>query len=162
MKAGGEKTDLPLTTPPRRSAWLAAALSLLPGAGHLYIGKMRKGAALLVIDTGILLAIFFSKSLAIALVMVFPYLILMIPAVVDTFCLARGGVNRFGESRLYLIILLLTKGFWVLPLLWHSHAFSKRAKIAWSIAVPLLALIYFSLIFFYGRAALEYAEVWLG
>lgn len=147
---------------PRYSAELAAGLSVIPGLGHLYVGKHRKGLSLLIIDAGIVLAVLFSKSTVISLLVFMLYLIIMIPAVADTFCYVKGQVSRFAESRSYLVLLLLVKGFWALPLLWQSRVFSKRAKIAWTIAVPALAIAYFTLIVLYGRLALEYAEAWLG
>lgn len=149
-------------TPPRRQAILAAFLSLVPGAGHIYLGKRLKGAVLLVISLGIFIAAFLSKSAVLLLLLIFPYLVIMIPAVIDAYCLAQGGTSRFSESRGYMIVLLLTQGLWGLPVLWHSRVFSKRAKAVWTVIVLLLAAVFFRLIFLYGKAAFDFAEGWLG
>ena len=65
------------------------------------------------------------------------------------------------ESRFYITLLLLTRGFWALPLMWHSSSFTKRSKIAWSVAVPLLALLYFGLLIYYGRTIYVLIKPWL-
>ncbi len=149
-------------TPPRRQALLAAILSLVPGAGHVYLGKRLKGAVLLVISVGIISSVFLTRSVVLLLLLVFPYLVIMIPAVVDAYCLARGGASRFSDSRGYIIVLLLTQGLWGLPVLWHSRAFSKRGKGIWTVVVLLLTAVFFRLIFLYGKAAFDFAEKWLG
>lgn len=146
----------------RRRALLAAALSVFPGAGHVYLGQRLKGSVLLVISLGIVIAVFLTRSVVFLLLLIFPYLVIMIPAVIDAYCLARGGASRFSDSRAYVIVLLLTQGLWGLPVLWQSRVFSKRAKAVWTIIVPLLTCGFFMLIFLYGKAALDFAESWLG
>jgi TM2 domain-containing membrane protein YozV len=38
---------------PRKSAWAAAALSLIPGLGHIYLGHYKKGLFYLVAASGL-------------------------------------------------------------------------------------------------------------
>lgn len=133
---------------------LVASLSLVPGVGHLALGKRGKAAALFVIDIGIIFSIFFLRSIAGRLLTCFCYLMAMVPAVIETYTLARGGVSRFSESKPYILAMLLTEGFSALPLLWQSSAFSRRIKIAWSIAVPVLAVLYFCFLGFFGARLL--------
>lgn len=149
-------------TPPGRKAILAAVLSLVPGAGHVYLGKRLKGAVLLVITLGIFIAVFLAKSALLLVLLIFSYLVIMIPAAVDVYCLAQGGTSRFSESRGYMIVLLLTQGLWGLPVLWHSLVFSRREKAVWTAIVVLLAAVFFRLIFLYGKEAFDFAESWLG
>lgn len=132
------------------SPFFAASLSLVPGLGHLAMGKRGRALALFVVDFGILVSLYFLRSTLGRFLTFFSYLIAMIPAAVDTFALAHGKANRFCESKFYIVVMLLKEGFWALPLLWESPLFSKRNKITWSIAVPALALLYFSFLGFFG------------
>ncbi len=137
---------------------LAASLSLVPGLGHLVIGKRRKAAALFVVDLGIICSAFFVKSRIGHLLTSFVYLMAMVPAVIETYALAQGGVSQFSESKPYIVVLLLLTGFSALPLLWQSSIFSKRIKIVWSIVVPMLAILYFGFLSFFGRRFLNDAK----
>ncbi len=142
--------------------FLAASLSLVPGLGHLAVGRRGKAAALFAVDLGIICSIFFLRSNAGHLLTCFSYLMIMVPAVIETYTLARGGVSRFSESKPYIVTLLLMKGFWALPLLWQSRAFSKQIKIVWSIAVPVLAILYYSFLGLYGIRIYNYTRIRFG
>lgn len=137
---------------------IAATLSLIPGAGHLYIGKRRKAVALFVLDIGIAGAFLVLKTNIGYLLIALGYLMTMVPAVLETYALARGKVSGFSESKPYIWVMLLMEGFAALPLLWQSQAFSKRTKIAWSIAVPLLAVLYFVFLGLFGIRFLNNAK----
>jgi hypothetical protein len=50
-------------------------------------------------------------------------------------------------------VLLLTTGFNAIPLLWNSDRFSRKAKIAWSVVVPLLFLLYIGVLVKYWDRA---------
>jgi len=50
------------------------------------------------------------------------------------------------------------KGFSALPLMWHSHVFSRRVKIIWSIVVPILAFFYWSFLGVYGVRLYNYSK----
>ncbi len=141
---------------------LAASLSLVPGVGHLVVGKRRKAAALFAVDVGIIFSIFFLKSIVGHFLAGVGYFMTMVPAVIETYGLAQGGVSQFSESKPYIVTLLLVTGFSALPLLWQSRVFSKRIKIAWSIVVPVLAVLYFSLLGAYGIRLYNYAKNQLG
>ena len=141
---------------------LAASLSLLPGLGHLTVGKRGKAAALFAVDVGIIFSILFFKSAVEHLLTFCIYLIVVIPAVIEAYALARGGASRFSESKSYIVSMLLIKGFFALPLLWQSQTFSKGVKIAWSMAVPALAVLYFSFLSVYGIRIFEYAKTLFG
>lgn len=139
-----------------------ASLSLIPGVGHLALGKRGKAAALFVIDFGIICSAFFVKSLIGHLVTSFVYLMVMVPAVIETYALAHGEVSQFGKSKSYIVLLLLVTGFQALPLLWQSRVFSKRIKIVWSIAVLVLAILYFGFLGVYGNRLYKYAKIQFG
>ena len=91
----------------------------------------------------------------------FVYLMVMVPAVIETYVLAQGGVSRFSESKPYIVLLLLVTGFSALPLLWQSRAFSKRIKIVWSFVVPVFAVLWFSFLGMYGTRLLNDVKSWL-
>ncbi len=144
------------------SPFFAAGLSLVPGVGHLVLGRKEKAAVLFAVDFGIIFSVFFTKSLAGYLVACFVYFMAMVPAVIETYTLARGGVSQFNESKPYVVLLLLATGFSALPLLWQSRIFSKRIKIVWSVAVLVLAILYFSFLGIYGIRLFNYAKIWFG
>ncbi len=63
----GEYLDLPTPRPGRRSPWLAGFLSVLPGAGHCYAGRIDDGIySLLVVGTASLLAWYYHDRAEIA------------------------------------------------------------------------------------------------
>ncbi len=128
----------------KKNARLALILSLFPGASHLYLGLVRKAVVLLIIDAGLVLTLIFSKSYLMKLVMANIYLFTAVPAALETTSLAQGKKSRIDtDATWYTVALLLTTGFSALPLLWQNPKFSRRFKIAWTVAVPLLALLYF-------------------
>ena len=137
---------------------LAASLSLVPGVGHWVIGKRGKAVAFFAIDLGIVCTVLFLRSPVAVLLTCFIYFMVMVPAVIETYTIARGGVSQFSESKPYIILLLLTTGFSALPLLWQSHAFSKRIKIVWSIGIPVLAVLWFSFLGVYGIRVFNYVK----
>ena len=139
-----------------------AGLSLVPGVGHLALGKRKKAVALFVIDLGMVVSLFFLKSTAGHLLVSFGYLMVMVPAVIETYALAHGGVSRFSESKPYVVALLLMTGLSALPLLWQSPAFSKKIKITWSVVVPVLAILHFTFLSVYGMRLFKYVDSWLG
>ena len=134
---------------------LAASLSLVPGTGHWVVGKKGKAVSFFAIDLGIICMAFILRSPVALLLACFVYFAVMVPAVVETYVLARGGVVRFSESKLYIVILLLVSGLAALPLLWESHSFSKQKKIAWSLAVLGLAILWFGFLGVYGMRLLH-------
>jgi len=142
--------------------FIAAGLSVVPGLGHWLIGRRGKAAALFVVDIGIIGSAFFLRSIAGYFLAFFVYLVAMIPAAMDAYALALGKVSRLSQSKIYIIAMLLIEGFTALPLLWHSTLFSKRVKIAWSVAVPVLALFYFTFLGVYGIRIYQFAKTRLG
>lgn len=130
-----------------KSPGLAILLSLLPGLSLLYLGRTKKALGLFVIDAGIILTIIFSNSYILGCLMVGIYLVTFGPACLESYQLAKYGKNTIDtEARWYVVILLLITGFNALPLLWQSTHFSREAKIGWSIAVPILAILFFTLL----------------
>ena len=122
---------------------LTLLLSPIPGLSHLYLGDKKKAVSLLIIDTGILLTLIFSKSLLMKVLMLGIYTITFLPACIETYQIAKYGKRLLNtNSQWYVILLLLTTGFSALPLLWQSDSFSKTGKIAWTIAVPTLAALF--------------------
>ncbi len=132
---------------------LTLVLSLVPGLSQLYLGRPKKAAGLLIVTTGITLSLIFSDSYLMVLIMCNIYLFTSVPAGVESYQIARYGRNTIDtSSRWYVVILLLTTGFTALPLLWNSGNFSKKAKITWSIAVPVLAAVFFTVLIRYWNA----------
>ncbi len=123
------------------------------------IGRRRKAAALFFFDCGIIFTLFFLRSNVGRVIAGFSYFLIMIPAVLETYSLATGGVNQLTESKAYIVALLLLKGFSALPLLWQSSVFSKRIKVVGSIVVPVLALAYWTFLGVYGIRLYHYAKV---
>ncbi len=128
-----------------RSPHLAAALTLLlPGAGHLYLGRRDRALPLLVLSAGIGALILFSligpqamRSQTSAVLLALPYLFVLVPALRDCY---RGQedqatVEPAWNRRSYVIWMLLVAGPMALPLLWRSSNFSRATKILWSTLV---------------------------
>lgn len=80
------------------------------------------------------------------------YLFIWIPATVDAYQRASGTPTTLlsGERAWYVILMLLTVGPMALPLLWQSPRFSKTAKIIWTIAIVLIALVGILLLVVFG------------
>ena len=140
---------------------LAASLSVVPGAGHWVVGRKGKAVAFFAVDLGIVCAVLFLRSPIAILLACVTYFMIMVPAVIETWTIARGGISQFSESRPYIVLLLLTTGFSALPLLWQSHAFSRQIKIAWSIAVSALTILWFGFLGAYGIRIFHYVKSWL-
>jgi lysylphosphatidylglycerol synthetase-like protein (DUF2156 family) len=133
-----------------KNIYLTLGLSVLPGLSHIYLGEYHKVPGLFFIDAGIALTLLFSSSYVMSLLMVMIYFVTAVPASVESYQLARYGENTIDTgAKWYVTILLLTTGFAALPLLWKSDRFSKRAKAAWTIAVPLLAAAFFTILIRY-------------
>jgi len=131
----------------KKNPLVAAILFPIPGLSHLYLGKKRKAILLFIIDIGIALALIFSDSYIVRILMLMIYAVTALPAALEAYQLSEHKKKTIDtDSRWYVTILLLTTGFSALPLLWNSPNFSKRAKIIWTAAVPVLAIIFFSLI----------------
>ena len=137
------------------SSVLAAGLSIVPGLGHLYAGKMGKAAAFLLISAGLLAGAYLARGSEKGLLLLVPYLLVMVPAAFESYCLASGKSGGLTESKSYIVALLLTNGLSVLPLLWQSSLFTKKSKVIWSVVVPALAVLYLGFIFVYGRTVLN-------
>jgi len=140
---------------------LAASLSVVPGAGHWVVGRRGKAAAFFAIDLGIVCTVLFLRSPIALLLACVAYFMIMVPAVIEIYTIARGGVSQFSESKPYIVLLLLVTGLPALPFLWQSRSFSKRVKILWSIAVPVLATLWFGFLGAYGIRLFNYAKSWL-
>lgn len=139
---------------PERKVWLVVLMSLIPGLSLLYLGRWKKAAVLFVIDAGIAFAFLFSGSYLMKLLALNIYIFTFIAPCVESYQLARYGRNTISsDSRWYVTVLLLTTGFNALPLLWASGSFSRKAKISWTVAVPVLAVLFFGALIYYWDAA---------
>jgi hypothetical protein len=143
---------------------------LLPGAGQLYLGERAKGWTLLSIAVGVAVSLIVSHTATACWLMGGIYLAVMAPAAWDVFQTASGRSRTFGvpipinfrESEIgavqfaihdkkvktwtadtvpYVIVMLLAVGPFAVPLLWQSAKFSKTAKILWTVAIILIALL---------------------
>ena len=130
----------------------------MPGLGHWYAGHAKKCVALFCIDAAIILSLIFSKSALILLLTGVIYLSTLLPAMLEAYQLALGVKAAFTHSRIYVVFMLLVTGITALPLLWQSGLFSGRAKKAWSVAVIVLAILYFTALAVWGRRL----DKWLG
>ena len=137
----------------RKNPWIAAGLSLVPGAGHFYIGRFKKGFALFCIDAALVAALFFSSKRLAYVLAAMIYLVTMIPGVLETYQAAKTGETApRSESKIYVVLMLLVTGFPALPLLWQNTRFSPAAKRVWTAAVAVLAVLFFGALFFWGSA----------
>lgn len=125
-----------------KSPFLACLYSLLaPGLGQIYLKEQGKGWALLCMTLGIWASLFFSHSLIARILLGALYLFILVPAVTDAYQCAAGRPQTFtGDSLPYVVFMLLMIGPFAIPLLWQSPRFSKTAKIAWTVAVVIVAL----------------------
>jgi TM2 domain-containing membrane protein YozV len=114
----------------------------VPGLGQLYLGERAKGWTLLSMSAGIAVSLMITHTAIAWILMGGIYLAVMIPAALDAFQAASGRPRAFkGDSRLYVVVMLLMVGPFAIPLLWQSGRFSKTAKIVWTLAVVLIALL---------------------
>lgn len=125
-----------------RSPVTAGVLSLLlPGLGQLYNGERAKGIALLCMTLGIGVSAALFRSLFTLILLGLIYIAVLIPAVRDAVQVAAGRSAAFtGNRPWYVIWMLCMVGPFALPLLWQSRL-SRPAKLAWTIAVILVAVL---------------------
>ncbi len=135
----------------KRSLVLFFLLSILPGAAHLRLGDVKKGLALLCISVAAVLTALLTGSYLIRSLMGLIYFAAGVPAALQVCQIIAGRQTIDWNARWYIVLMLLMTGFSALPLLWQSELFSNRAKIAWSIAVPLLAVAFFGMLGKYNR-----------
>jgi len=134
----------------KKSVLLTVIFSLLPGLSQIYLGDKKKGFFLLLIDAGIIFTLITSKSYLMRILMAGIFLVTFLPSAVESYQIAKYGERKIDtSSRWYVTILLLCTGFTALPLLWSSEKFSKKAKINWTVAVPILAFLFFSFLIKY-------------
>jgi len=115
---------------------------LLPGLGQLYLGERAKGWTFVCMDIGVAVSLIVSHTWIFCFLMGGIYLAIMIPAALDAFQAASGRPRTFSDDTLpYVIAMLLMVGPFAIPLLWQSSKFSKGAKIFWTGAVILIALL---------------------
>lgn len=135
---------------------LCLVFSLIPGLSHLYLGLKTKALVLFLIDCGLALTFVLSGTILMKLLMVNIYILTFVPACLETYQLARYGTSKVStDSKWYTVVLLLTTGFSALPLLWQNKKVSRKFKVAWTIAVPALALCFFLfLISYYDKIEL--------
>ncbi|MFO8053294.1 MAG: hypothetical protein R6U54_05005 [Candidatus Omnitrophota bacterium] len=127
----------------RKKPVVAVVLSMIPGLSHLYLGQIKKALVLFVIDLGLGLALVFSQSYLIKLIMINIYLFTFIPACLETYSYSKGKKSRINtDSKWYVTILLITTGFNALPLLWQNSKLTRRFKIIWTVLVPMLAVAF--------------------
>ena len=134
----------------RRSPYIAAGLSLVaPGAGQIYSGDRPTGVALLCITVGLWTSAILTmagggaaRSVLTMLLLAIVYLFLLIPAVLDAYRAGQGRTAVIaGEKLWYVVMMLLAVGPLALPLLWQSQRFSRAAKLVWTGAVIIIALL---------------------
>jgi hypothetical protein len=124
---------------------LTITLSFIPGLAHMYLGRYKKGLGLLCVSVAAIVGWLFSAAIIIKCLMTVVYLVTAIPAALETLQIARGRqAALYTSQRWYIILLLLTTGFPALFLLWQSSYFSPKSKIAWTVAVPVLAVLFFT------------------
>ena len=126
-----------------RTPFVATVLSaLLPGLGQLYNGERAKGIAMLCMVGGMAISAVLFRSVMTAVLLGIIYVAVLIPAVRDAFRVAAGQPGTFtGNRPWYVVWMLLMVGPFALPLLWQSARFSRGAKLGWTVAVILIAVI---------------------
>lgn len=142
--------------PKTRSPIVAGLLSLiLPGLGQIYAKSVRRGLSLLIVAAGIGASYFRSDSAVMRFTFGLIYLFFLIPAVQDAHALVKGDPRAIGQSKGYIVMMLLATGPFALPLLWQSDKFSQNAKILWSVFVISIALLFFLTIYAIGKISHE-------
>lgn len=132
---------------------LLLILGPFPGIGHIYLGRKKKGLALLLVFGGVVTAFILSDMLLVKVLMVMAYLSIDIPAWLETYQIGGQGRKKIDtDARWYTITLLLFTGFAALPLLWQNPNFSRKGKVLWTVIVPILAIVFFSVIIKYSNA----------
>ncbi|MBD3427057.1 MAG: hypothetical protein GF409_07515 [Candidatus Omnitrophica bacterium] len=127
------------------------------------MGRWKRVIALFVIDAGIFLAFFLSGSYLMKLLAVNIYIFTFLAPFIESYQLAKYGKNTLSsDTRWYVVVLLLTTGFNALPLLWQSESFSRKAKISWSVAVPVLAALFVTVLVRYWDMAEAFLRDILG
>jgi len=133
----------------KKMIWVVI-LSLIPGLSQLYLGMIKKSIFLLIISFGTILGFIYSYSYLMKLILLNIYLFTFLVTFLESYQIARYGRSIVDtESRWYVVTLLLITGFSAIPLLWHSRNFSRPEKIFWSIAVPVIAVLYFYFLIVY-------------
>ena len=127
----------------RNRPFIIVFLAIFPGLGHFCLHYRRKAISLFFVFILILVTFLFSRSLVIKGLMGFVYISLVISSAVESFYLAKGDHKNI-FSVPYIIFMLLTTGMSALPLLWESDLFTRFQKIVWTLAVALLAILFFS------------------
>jgi len=83
-----------------------------------------------------------ARSVLTMLLLAIVYLFLLIPAVLDAYRAGQGRTAVIaGEKLWYVVMMLLAVGPLALPLLWQSQRFSRAAKLVWTGAVIIIALL---------------------
>lgn len=137
----------------KRNVALVCVLSFVPGLSQIYLGEKKKGLMLLLIDAGIFFTLLSSKSYLMRLLMAGIFLVTFFPPAIESYQEAKYGEKKIDiRDRWYVTMMLLFTGFTALPLLWSSDRFSRRAKISWTVAVPVLAVLFFSFLIKYWNA----------
>jgi hypothetical protein len=130
-------------------------VGILPGIAHLYLGRKKKGVALFIAFSGLILGFLLSDLILIKALMIMVYCSITVSAWLETCQIAGYGKNKIDtDAKWYTVVLLLVGGFAALPLLWQNDKFSKNSKILWTIAVPVLAIVFFTVIIKY-RSVIE-------
>lgn len=115
---------------------------VLPGLGQLYLGESAKGWTLLCMGAGVVVSLILSHTMVSCFLMGGIYLAVTIPAALDAFQTASGRPRTFTADTIpYVIVMLLVVGPFAVPLLWQSRKFSRPAKIAWTVAVIVIAFL---------------------
>ena len=134
----------------RRSPYVAAGLSLIaPGAGQIYSGDRPQGVALLCITAGLWTTAILTMASTAAVrsfltmpLLVIVYMFVLIPAVLDGYRAGEGKTTVVAREKLwYVVMMLLAVGPLALPLLWQCRRFSRATKLAWTVAVIIIALL---------------------
>ncbi|MFA5159287.1 MAG: hypothetical protein WC484_02140 [Candidatus Omnitrophota bacterium] len=115
---------------------------VVPGLGQFYLGERAKGWVLLCMGAGVVASLIVSHTAIGCFLMGGIYLAVVIPAALDAFQTASGRPRTFTADTIpYVIVMLFMVGPFAVPLLWQSRKFSTPAKIAWTIAVILIAFL---------------------
>lgn len=121
----------------------------VPGLGQIYNGERAKGVAILCSTLGLWGGLYWStlgpeasRSWLSALALAVTYPLVVWPAVLDAHRFAQGGLQAAPAptGRWPVVLLLLVIGPFAIPQLWLHPGFSRRAKIAWTLLVVLIAL----------------------
>jgi len=126
-----------------KNPWIAASLSVVPGAGQLYNQQQTKGLVLLGSCAALLGLTAWLSGLS-RITAALALFVVWTSAIVDAYKTAQmsGQPLDWYYRRPYVVAMLLLIGPVALPLLWRSPHFSTAARWTWTVLVVGVVILF--------------------